>query len=560
MKRIKPILRINYMLILIMLLWMSCCLPVEAEETGTFLISGLDAEDKVGVYSIATLTEWNQSVKEWLDEPDGNYQGMLPEDLPMLIETTAKDFYGKLFMSMIDQQNGNIKLEKTLLQGQESYTLSANEGYYLILPEGNTRIYQLKMGVLEAEKETEIIFTDSDFSLPSVEKNIHNKSTDEAGTDIWMTDGDRLEITMEIALPEYPVFYTSGKRVGNICEILDSGYAFQDAFQVQSRVPLTLGKEYTFQKKENVIVYYEAANGRPLFFMDSTSWFFTMDGGVISAKDSDHALAEYNEENNLALTFNDLRSEEGLTLLLFSFNTSEEDFSNIKIAYGVNTTNHLTSDGKSASQTIFSYTVSPIEPDRRAQGREVVYGNSYGIKIILCDGDTANQDGSPSVPEGVRYLQGGVFKIYYLRDTILTASEDFLQYKNNTEAENYYIFYSDDGEEADIYQELESVTTDEKGICGLGGLGINKYLVLGSLFPEGYSLSRVALIIEEGDWTDEAVMEGDYICDTLWMDYKGVFLAQTGGNGVRGYHYIGVLLMGLSACGLFLINKIKIAK
>lgn len=74
----------------------------------------------------------------------------------------------------------------------------------------------------------------------------------------------------------------------------------------------------------------------------------------------------------------------------------------------------------------------------------------------------------------------------------------------------------------------------------------HKYVIMESTFPYGYEYTRTFLNIEEADWDDDSYMEGNYTFDSLWLNYPGLYLPNTGSRGTRVITIVGIIICVVS--------------
>ncbi len=550
-----------------------CMLPSisASAETKTMYIRGFIPSDEVYVYRIAYRSEsgdylWESQVVDWLETDGTNYENLTPVGLAnTMVAERSQEFCELLLMGLRNETTGTVNLPKIKLTGQTYYEEDLEQGFYIILPKGDKRVYSLKWVALK-NATLNVIYGAEDYSLPEFEYTIENKTTDR-GIDedgrLWMAADDETQISLTIGIPDYPAYYTNGKLISAISVQVPSGLILTDSSLVLKGVlggvtdTLTLGSDYSIQNIQHTNAYYLTADA-PYFYGTDNSWFYEPDGGMLINGTVTDAVATVNDLNDVSYTEENFEVHSDIHLLVLSVDTDIE-YDELQISLCVTKDDTANDDCMYEVNVGYMYSTSAIDPNERAGSYNLFEIASLGVKVTVLAGDGFNSyDISTLMAEADR-LPGAIIQLCRLIDVYDISSSDYRlnQALSNLELGTYYVTYNNEGTEAYLYGQIGTLTTDDNGEASYGGLPRADYLLREIQFPEGYMLSRESFIIDYDDWENSAIMEGNYLCDTLWLDYEGAELPDTGGVGTYYFTIIGILLMLLVLILLIIKTKKK---
>lgn len=561
--------RICVLFVILLLGLGGVCLKCYGAESGTLSIQQVQEKDVIEIYRMASYDGsgfvWEASVSEWLAGDGSRYASIEPQELSEMLSARAQEFCELLLLGLRDEQSGAVKLDTVKQTGKSSYTLQLEPGYYMLLPKGDTRIYQLDWFCIASGQNVAYSYGSDTYSLPKLQAEINNL-TEDRGCDAdgipWTIANDVLRLVCSVQTPDYPGFYTDGKLVSTISIVIPKGFLAEETGYGLTGVAggaekaLTEHGEYVCQKFEQATVCYEP-EGEPLFLESTGGWFYTMGGESLAHGERADAVTAYNAANGTSYEEDMLSADENQQILIFSVVT-EESLQSLKLQLTLQKDSRTNETGSYRFPVTYIYSTSAVETDKRGMLMQAVAACSLGVRITVCDGDSFDSsEAVTAIPEEALRLSGASFHIYELNGfyDLTEGSAALERDKALLPEEGSYVMYGQDGTTAKLYSLMAAYTTDEQGEISVGGLEKKEYLLRETDYPYGYSLSRSALIIAEGDWEDSSIMEGNYLCDTLWLNYGSGILPQTGGSGIRAYWCVGLGFICLSVGGLLLINK-----
>lgn len=317
---------------------------VMAAENGTVAIENLEIGDLVEIYRIANYNgdsekyTWASAVSNWISDTTAgkNYESLTPASMSRLTHESSKEFCEILLMGLKNDSKGvaNLTGESFVLEDVDENTVSLVPGYYVILPKGKNRVYELKWFELAPGEEVDITYLDTDYYLPQITTNVEN-STEDRGTQLdtgcpiaYLED--RVQVTSYISPPDYTLMYSNGKRVLNISLVIPKGFEFlenslfiyQEADEsdsesddetdelAESKDYESISKDlYSKQQFKNAKLFI-SEEGQLLYFGQS-GYYYEMDGSLLVGPeaDDDAALEAFNLKYELEYEYENTSHE-----------------------------------------------------------------------------------------------------------------------------------------------------------------------------------------------------------------------------------------------------------
>lgn len=576
-------------------------------EKASISITGLKKGDLVEIYRIASYEEeedtyeWENTVKDWIqNKSEGNaYKGMKPAQLSKMTEERIEEFCQALVVNLKNEAKGIANLDGyafTIEEEKEQYIVeNIVPGYYIILPKGTDRIYEIKWMKALPGQACLISYDEraGDYQLPTITSLAVNKTEDRGvvGDGVFLIQGDEVEITSTIQVPIYPNMYATGKRILNVTIVVPKGLEYKkDSIKVSMEAE-SLYSIGTYNKA----ILYETRDGTILFFGTPEGYFYELNGNLlVSSGTPENALEKYNEkykskytlpmesdtsqdkekdevENTESVTEStetgelvsdlvaeddsmELRSYDGRTVLVIAVDT-EQEIEELEISYEVVKNTATSGKGDLNNYIGLSYSVSPLDSNRMNTMISQTDITAYSITIISCEGSGESANWTPE--EKLKYsprFKGVMFTIYRLVATLdgnVTESYSMDTTEESTDTEKEHVFvYDDKADKTYEYEYFAAVMTNSKGEASIGGLEPAEYMIEQTIYPTGYTLSDASFVIKEDAWKDDSLMEGDEDLLLLWLEYKTRFLPGTGKIGILLFAVIGTFI---SACAIKLI-------
>lgn len=641
MKRIKNLIICSMTAIILMVSMMPVTIHGAAEAT--INITGLKLHDKVEIYRIAAYGEtsgtysWASAVSNWMENStDGSaYRTITPDKLSAMTPDRAKEFCELLILGLKNESDGIANVSGysfTVDEEKDTYSISASAGYYVVLPKGSDRIYEIKwLAVAPGGSYAMSYAAGTDYQVPAISGSAKNLTTDrgvnnDTDKNPIALQSDSIEINGVMDIPKYPNMYSTGKRILNVTAVLPrgvsytsdtlsmhSGQAANDASGADTTAYTLMGKDsYSVQQFDDCYVYTDTSN--KILFIGTGSvasakgYFYEIDGDLLGSEIADtDAISKYNknhgtdyvlkktdtstsksdsttsdtstsgsstsdtgsstsgttatEETGQTDTANDVTYQGGHTAFIVSLNT-DTDLSRVKIKYKVTKGDKTTDTGIFGNNIFLSYSISPLDSNLKGQIETAPGPASYGIRITVSKGDgysvtTATADILKDMSKRLSkagfflYKKSGVtYKGDKSNGITDTLNENTKSGDNNTSTDPQ-LLYKEKEDLTYEYTYVASLDADSNGVAEISGIEPAEYLIVQTVYPDNYTRSQVSLLISETDWTDDKVMEGHYLMDTLWLDYKTVYLPGTGKHGIVIYAIIGVILC-MGAMGILL--------
>lgn len=556
-------------------------MSVQGAESTTLSVSGVEEGDTVEIYRIASRIgqtgeyTWSSSVSNWLNNKSeaNTYKELTPAKLGQMTPDRAREFCETLISSLKNESQGVVNLEGYSFVADglaENYDTEVVPGYYIVLPKGRKRIYEIKWCKLEQGEQTTLTYSEEngDYQVPLVSAQIQKIGSTQDTEEPFLEEQDEILVKANLTVPKYPNMYATGKRIYNVTVVIPRGIQIQ-------KESLTLSIEetgYSLATYENTTVYRNS-QGERVFFETGNGYFYEINGGQLVVQGTlEEAIDKYNELHETTYQVYDpeeqnrdvsLETDEEETVLVVALDT-ELDISELSLEY------KGTKDDKADNDCFFdnivavSYSLSPINANLVYTQTASVRAHSYGIKITVCEGtfDSVNMTPEKKL-EKLPRLPGAEFYLYRLQSTEAGNTTDTQNTETDasettvtegTESLGGTEVYSDSDPVAPIqrydeeagqtytYTFVKKLKVDGDGELYLAGLAPDEYLIIQQVYPEGYTRSDVSLLIESSDWQSEAIMEGNNLLEIVWLDYETVYLPGTGKTGIVWYAVIGTLL------------------
>lgn len=628
MKRLK---RKQMAMALAMLLLIGMLLPIDlpkvrAAEGGTLSVSGLEAGDEVGVYRIASYVDesesyvWEPAVKDWLLNKNSGrvYRSLTTDQMVNMTPERIKEFCEVLITSLKIESSGLVNVEgERLYLGQDegAYRIDIEPGYYIVLPKGTDRIYELKWFVAGPGQNPFVSYEEGDYQIPSISGSLVNATADRGlvkDLPFCLRD-DELKVTVDLQIPHYAKSYATGKRIYNTTIVIPQGLTYKkDSLGLEG---LTGGSDFSVGEYVNSTVY-ETTDHVKLFFGTESGFYYEMDGSVLaSSGTAQDAMDAYNdiyetgyrlpEPRKLAIssleekgadmvategleaatealgtteeTSSEIAEEEtiidygdGLTLLEKKRNTvlvvainTELDITSARLSYVVTKNTEGNESGIYNNQLILSYSISPLDSNALAQKIANIGVTAYGIHLVLCEGtgESISLTAEEKLQKSVR-LTNACFYLYKLKHTYTgdmtsteASTEDTSKEENEADGpsngEQVIYYYDEDKNVSYEYEFVEKLFPDNYGEVKIGGLEEAEYLLTQVLYPIGYTRSLESIVIYQTDWTNESLMQDRTQLQLIWLDYEPAYLVGTGKIGIVPYAISGGFIAGLALLILF---------
>lgn len=550
LKKFKRICFLTLLLALVL-----CPLSVQAaENTMSFTVTGLEEQDRLYLYALSGDGTWADSIGEWLQTDEGNsmYAGFLkqgPSVLGHLSEENATRFVQTIIQAM-KKEDGSflLKAADIAYSGSGDHAAASAqlaEGYYMAVAEGKRRIYApVLLNVKEGEQT--YAYGKDDWSIPKLTQTLLKNGEAVTEGSLSVKTGDELELSLTVTQGSYPKVYSLEKRICSVSQVYENGVLWKkDAFRLTGAGgrELKAGEDYTlnFTEDASVFRFGERADA-PAAFYRIGGWYYFMNGAV-AGEELAQAVAQYNDAYHTFWEETDARETEHCSVLCIMFCVWEKELAvNCELESG---SWRIGADEQILDRILESqllYSVSPISVDALGTSDEKIMLSSRGIRLRLRGGGIS---GSPDPDTGPsENMSGAVFLVLSKAGTLenspdASAIESFVEEHGGG---SYQVIWNTDKTSADIYVAATAMQTDENGMACIGGLDENDYLVIQTVYPDGYAVSRVGLLLTAADdW-----QEGSHIKDVTWTDYRGVYLPETGGRGTAVYQKAGILLLALS--------------
>lgn len=598
------------------------CDMVQAATGVTLTLQGLEVGDLVEIYRIASYKEdsdsyaWESTVADWIqNKSEGNaYKGLKPEQLSQMTRASAKEFCQTLIVGLKNESKGIANLDGytfPVSEEKEQYQVeNVSPGYYIVLPKGTDRIYELKWLEIAPGSDSQVSYDadEGDYQMPTVTATVENKTTDRGkirdGT--FVIEGDEVEINAVISIPAYPDMYATGKRILNITVIVPQGLDYKED---TLNLSLTDESAYSVGTYEKATTY-ETAGGDILFFGTPQGYYYELNGRLlVSSGTATEAVAKYNQtyetgytlkeqdsassgqmetteeseamegtenaEAVMVLTAEDDSAEltacTARTVFVIALDT-EQSMDEVTLGYQAVKNRAASNTGAYDNMIALSYSASPLDTNLMYSAISQAAVSAYSITIVSCEGsgESINMTAEEKLEKSPRF-SGVVFTLYRLNKTYdgdaITGTEAVETAADGTETDSaetdstetaaaggnepLQMIYDADADKTYEYAYVTTLTTNSQGTASIGGLEADEYLVEQTIYPSGYTLSDSSLRISKAAWTDETIMEGTDNLLVIWLEYETRYLPGTGKQGITAFAFLGSLISATALLMLF---------
>ena len=523
-----------------------------AGKSITVTVTGLEEQDRLHLYALSQNGEWADSITEWLQADLENevYAGFLRQG-PSVLRHLSAENAGRFIQTIIQamkKEDGSFSLEAADVTFEESgssggtvVSAGLSEGYYIAVAEGKRRIYAPVLLIAEEEGNLTYTYTDDDWSVPQMEQTLLKNGGTVTDSSRWVKTGDKLELSLAVTQGSYTEAYSIEKRICSISQVYENGILWKaDTLRLTGKDgrKLIIDEDYTVNFTENACVFrFGGRTDAPAAFYRFEGWYYFMDGAV-AGEELAQAVTQYNEVYHASWEEEDVQEEEHCSVLCIMVDAWEEE---LAVACELETGNLYNGQDNCILESQFLYSVSPISVDGLGVLDENAVLNSRSIRLTLLDGGIS---GSPEPDEGAPgNMAGAVFQVFFKAGT-LENSPDSAAIQSFVEEHGggvYRAVWNTDRTSADIYVGAGTIQTDGDGTGGIGGLEEGDYLVMQTVYPDGYAVTRTGLLLTAQDWPADGNIK-----DITWTDYKGVYLPETGGCGAGAYQKAGLWLLAVS--------------
>lgn len=562
-KRSKYRKKIPQICLLSLLLALALCpLTVQAAEGDiTFTITGLQEQDRLHVYALSRDGEWVNSIEKWLQTDEGKdlYAGFLKQG-PSVLGHLSKENAGRFLQAIIQvmkKEDGSFSLEAldvTYSSEDDQVVVSAElqEGFYLAVAEGKRRIYAPVL--LHADEEQQdYAYVKEDWSKPKLTQTLTKNGETVTGSSLTVNNNDQLELSLEVKQGSYPKGYSTDKRICSVSQVYESGViCTRGALRLtgDNGRELIIDADYTVNFTEDATVYRfgERTDALAAFYRLG-DWYYFMNGAVVVGELAGQELAQvverYNSVYHTSWTPEDVQETEHCSVLYIALDTWEEELTvNCGLEAGGWNIGAYDTRLESMVESQYLYSVSPLSVDALGVLDKRATLDSRGLRITLygngISGSPDSGAGDLTASAGAIIMSGAVFELYIKAGTINDSPSDttIQNFVEEHGGGRYQVIWNDTS--ANIYLSVSTIEQDENGRACIGGLEENEYLVIQSVYPDGYAISKVGLLLTAADWTERPIK------DVEWWDYKGVYLPETGGRGTVLFMVVGIALMVLA--------------
>lgn len=556
------------------------------------------------IYRIAGYTEggytWESEMADWMsNSAEGEaYTGLVPNQLGTMTVDRTLEFCQQFLMSCKNESTGIANLQGysfTATEEKQQYSIEdVTPGYYIVLPKGVHRIYELRWIVVNPEETVTVNYDEAlgDYQLPKAETTVTN-TTSAAHETAW--EGDEFDVTGTLTIPQYPNMYATGKRILNVTAIVPQGLKYaEDSLKAESDSEL----EYSLGDYKDA-TGYRTTDGRLLFFETKEGFYYELSGEQLLASGTTlEALDAYNTkhkteyelpaesseestetaeastESGEIVTYlgenknqNMLIAQENLRIFVLSLDT-EKELSQVTLSYHATKNSQINETGFLDNELFLSYSVSPLDVNLVRNCTSAARVRSYGIEIVVCEGtgESVNMTTEEKYENAVR-LSGAEFALYKLSNTYegnyieeqgiggdtqatetsvnkerVANTENAGSTESNTVQDLQY-YYDKSVDKTYEYTYVRDLAVNSNGEVSIGGLEATGYLITQTIYPVGRALSDTSLVIAPTTWSDETAMENNCLFRVLWLDYETVYLPGTGSTGARDCYIAGLAII-----------------
>lgn len=556
-----------FSLLSLSLLLASWVLPMNAAaqaaaESQTVQISGLQEGESIHLYQLTTAEQWAAPVQAWLDRENAPAEfrdfGKSPE-LLFRLQTQTQDRFVQLLVLAMRDTGANLILEDlgsrlTWNTETKNWEGAFSPGGYLLLPSSSQRIYSPRL-LLVSDTQAEISYKDRYFSQPSFSMTVSTEEGEALTDQSFLVQGRKLMVRTELNPERYPAFFPAEKLVRILSFHLGPGQipVLEKATVQEADLGFALqeGRDYTLESVSNVTVY-TGADHASCFYEDNGLFYF-MDGSATGTTTLAGTLDAYNLRYGMALTETELKSVPSSTVVFLTLARWDDP---LVFEYPVTIGNtYLPQESSQPAQVgsgiallegQYHFTASVLPADPLGQFSELRQYTNYSVEAQLLDGGIAG-DGQTQVGTP---LTGGAFTLYRLYAKAEFAAGASQEEKNAwiqqavdvNPGQGYQVLWLDNQVSLYLFHSAQAV--DAQGITGFGALEPEEYLMVETIYPDGYATLRTAYQITPVAW------EHDSFQTVTWRNYTGVYLPETGGIGTAAFTMTGTSLLMF---GMFLM-------
>lgn len=541
---------LRWILLIVFMAGLSSLRVYAASGNTTVSVNNMQAGDRLFFYEIASISGEGDSfapvVLSWMQEDEATYAKFLTQGPTILNRMSQEElayFAQRMILGLMPASAEDFALQPAGKVRADAATVSLDlpAGYYLLVIAGAKSVYTpiVFAGVQETQ---ELTIPAKLQTAPVLEKSIGQKDA-QADMGVEAAGGDILAVELTLRQTDYPAVYAPVKNTSSILEIWENGLELITSglsIREKDGTTLTEGEDYTSQHVTDATLYDLTDSGTVAFY-ESGGWFYLMDGSI-AGDTPQQALAEYNRLWGTSYGEQELSKRTDASLLSLNLTKWHES---LQISYLLHMGNAYQPEGRYRAVTQYAYSVNPVDAQMAGETEAVVYAESFCANTTLTDGENDAQ------------LAGGVFEVLEYADT-LTGTPDRERIEQRVAAlggGGYSVLWAEGGETARIYRKVGQFITDGTGFGGLGGLRRREHLIVQTMYPQGYAISKTGLLIEpDTDWPQT---EGDItrVVATQWKNYKSVKLPESGGFGTDGHTLLGMLLL-LIALGMLWHRKV----
>lgn len=572
----------------------------------TVTVNGLEVGDRLELYRVASYSQkskeynWDSTVKNWMnnDEVGHIYQNISPAKLEEMTEKRQTEFCQAVLVGLKNEKDGVANLAGySLLTDDTSANIDADSGYYIILPKGINRIYEIKWAKVDSTQgSVSVEYGDGDYQKPKAEVKSEILGRDDPEADSIVVKDEEIRISGKISIPAYPNMYATGKRIFNATFVIPMGLEY-DKEDSDKKMKLSLSKDDVSEAVYNDVHIYENQNGDRLFFGTMNGYYFEMTGAaLVSDGTLEEAIAKYNElheteyriqaeapANNedgteslneqadtetmdtekgpevTELEADDeslyLKSCGGNTVIILSVDT-ETTKKSFDFEYVVKKNENANDKGKYDNTVYTSYSVSPLDANLINIISQAAAVDSYGIRIVLRKGNARSYLMSADEKfKKLDKLTGATFYLYKYVEKVEGEENEETSIDKEDMSYRDVTIYDEENQQSIVYKYIKTLDVNDEGEASIAGLEPDEYLVVQKQCPEGYSLTNKSILIEKEDWSNDELMDGNGNFDLLWLDYETVYLPGTGKRGIGAYVALGIILSGIAIIIMIKKNK-----
>ncbi len=284
-----------------------------AADSAHLIFQGLQVSDVVEIYRICNYDDssssytWASAVTTWMSEKrTGQFYADLSTDaFSKMKASSAREFCELLLDGLKNTSTGVANLQGLSftyeIGGGNAVTI--DPGYYIVLPKGASRVYDLKWFKLTPGEEKTITYTTDDFSVPSITTSLKNDTSDRGLVDevVPLTElDDQVTVTSIVNMPAYNEMYSDGKRILNVTFVIPYGMEYVadslslatvDGEEHTTALPDTA---YTVMNYNNVQLYKDYSGN--FIFFGLQDYYYEPDGNHLVGPDGtlEQALSTYN--------------------------------------------------------------------------------------------------------------------------------------------------------------------------------------------------------------------------------------------------------------------------